>query len=74
MKLKVKDLKDLIFDKIVIYRTDKIYDDFIDLYKGEVEGIPCDILSLTVHSIGAKRKGILDIEVEWDEVMNNENV
>jgi len=61
--MKVRDLKDYIWDKVVLYKSDT--DDFVDIYKGYIDGDTSEtVLDLEVRSIGAKRKGIVDIRVE----------
>lgn len=53
----------ILYDKIVIY--DQTGDgEFHDLYKGESKNIPSKLLEVKVKSIGARKKGILDIWVE----------
>ena len=52
------------YDTVVIYAPyDEEMLDFKDLYKGDKENIPSDLLDLTVRCYGAKRKGIIDISV-----------
>lgn len=58
----IKDLINIIYDNIVIYKGDIEYE-FVDIYKGTFNEIPSEMLSLNVRSIGAKRKGIIDIHV-----------
>lgn len=61
--MKVRDLKDYIWDKVVLYKSE--VDDFLDVYKGYINNdTPQGVLDLEVRSIGAKRKGIVDIRVE----------
>lgn len=63
--MKVKELAAVIFDKVVIY--EHVGDvEFHDIFKGEMSEIPRNILELEVGSIGAKRKGILDIRVKTE--------
>jgi len=59
--MKVKDLISVIFDKVIIYKAND--DGFKDIYKGEINSIPLDILEMKVESIGASRKAVLDIQV-----------
>ena len=60
----VRELVNCCYDKIVIYTPcDEEMLDFKDLYKGETENIPADLLDLTVRCYGAKRKGVIDISV-----------
>lgn len=62
--MKIMDLKNYIHDKVCIYRESIDIDgEYIDIYKGFVQETPTDILKLEVRSIGAKRKGIVDIRV-----------
>ena len=60
-RLYVVDLKDYLFEKVVLYVCRD--DDYEDIYKGEVKDIPSEMLDYEVRLIGAKRKGILDISV-----------
>ena len=63
--MKVRDLKNYICDKIVLYKSGA--DDFIDIYKGYIDDdTPETVLDLEVRSIGAKRSGIVYIRVEWE--------
>lgn len=59
--MKVKELVSKTYDKIYIYKF--VGDDFFDIYKGQKEDIPIDILQMDVGCFGSKRKGILDIRV-----------
>ena len=61
----VGDLKNYIFDKVVLYRENTEVDgEYIDIYKGFICISPISILNLEVKTIGAKRKGIVDIIVK----------
>lgn len=63
--MRVGDLKNYIFDEVVIYRENSEVDgEYIDIYKGFICTSPISILNLKVRTIGAKRKGIVDIRVE----------
>lgn len=55
----VKELVSCCYDTVVIYA----YDDFKDLYKGNRDNIPSNLLNLSVCCYGAKRKGVIDIAV-----------
>lgn len=60
----VRDLVSCCYDKIVIYTPcDEEMIDFKDLYKGDRDNIPADLLVLPVRCYGAKRKGVIDISV-----------
>ncbi len=59
--MKVKYLVAFIFDKVSIYKESG--DEFVTLYDGKYDAIPSNILEMEVRIIGAKRKGIIDIEV-----------
>ena len=60
----VKDLIKCCYDTIIIYAPiDDEMLDFKDLYKGDKDNIPSDLLNLTVRCYGAKRKGVIDISV-----------
>ncbi|MBQ9700092.1 MAG: hypothetical protein IJV71_05655 [Lachnospiraceae bacterium] len=60
----VRELVSCCYDTIIIYAP---YDDemteFKDLYKGDKNNIPSDLLNSTVRCYGAKRKGVIDISV-----------
>lgn len=61
--MKVRGLKDYIWDKVVLYKSET--NDFVDVYKGYINNdMPKDVLDLEIKSIDAKRKGIVDIRVE----------
>ena len=60
----VKDLIKFCYDTVVIYSPydDEILD-FKDLYKGNKDNIPSNLLESPVRCFGAKRKGIIDISI-----------
>ena len=63
--MRVGDLKNYIFDEVVLYKENPEVDgEYIDIYKGFICISPISILNLEVKTIGAKRKGIVDIIVE----------
>ena len=63
--MRVGDLKNYIFDEVVLYRENpKVDGEYIDIHKGVVCISPTSILNLDVKTIGAKRKGVVDIRVE----------
>ena len=59
--MKVKDLINVIFDKTIIYKANR--DGFEDIFKGEMNTIPLNILEMKVKSIGASQKNVIDIKV-----------
>ena len=60
----VRELVSCCYDTIIIYAPyDNEMLEFKDLYKGDKNNIPSDLLDLTVRCYGAKRKGIIDISV-----------
>ena len=59
--MKVKELVSCCYDTIIIYKSLK--EDFIDLYNGKKEKISEDLLNLNVRCFGAKKYGVLEIEV-----------
>lgn len=60
--MKIIDLKNYIHDKVCIYRENPDIDgEYIDIYKGFIQDAPSNISDLEVKSIGAKKKGIVDI-------------
>ena len=61
----VGDLKNYIFDEVVLYRENpKVDGEYIDIHKGFICTSPISILNLEVRTIGAKRKGVVDIRVK----------
>lgn len=60
----VRELVNCCYDTVIIYAP---YDDemldFKDLYKGDKDNIPSNLLNLTVRCFGAKKKGVIDISV-----------
>ncbi len=62
-EMKVINLKNYIWDKVVLYKSDT--DDFVDIYKGYIDDdTPETVLDLEIKAIGAKRSGVVDIKVE----------
>jgi len=59
--MKIKELMDVTFDKVIIYKSNG--DIFEDIYKGNTNNIPLNILGMEVRSIGALKKGVIDIRV-----------
>ena len=61
----VGDLNNYIFDEVVLYRENpKVDGEYIDIHKGFICTSPISILNLEVRTIGAKRKGVVDIRVK----------
>lgn len=56
--MKVADLKGVVFDKICIYREIGTTSEFENLYNGNMDNVPADLLMRTVRTIGAKKKDI----------------
>ena len=59
--MKVKELVNCCYDTIIIYKS--VNEDFEDLYIGKREKIPVDLLKSNVRWFGAKKSGVLDIEI-----------
>lgn len=63
--MKVRDLKNIIYDKVVLYKT---VDEFIcykDIYEGEIsDNMDLDILEMKVICMGVNTSGMIDIKVE----------
>lgn len=59
--MEVKELISVVFDKVTIYKANN--EGFEDIYKGDTNDIPVDILKMKVKVIGASRKGVIDIQV-----------
>ena len=65
VNMRVGDLKNYIFDEVVLYRENPEVDgEYIDIHKGFICTSPISILNLEVRTIGAKRKGVVDIKVK----------
>ena len=63
--MRVGDFKNYIFDEIILYRENpKVDGEYIDIHKGFICTSPTSILNLEVRTIGAKRKGVVDIRVK----------
>ena len=62
--MKVKELVNYCYDTIIIYRClDLDNGAFKDLFKGIKEEIPHGLLELQVRNFGAKKVGVVEIEV-----------
>jgi hypothetical protein len=57
----VKELMNFIVDKVIVYKATN--EGFENLYKGNVNDIPLDILEMKVKLIGASKKSVIDIQV-----------
>lgn len=63
--MKIRELKGLIHDSICIYRKNPyISGEYINICTGSIDLVPDNILDMEIRSIGAKRKGIVDIRVD----------
>ena len=63
--MRVGELKNYIFDKVILYRENpEVGGEYINIHKGFICTSPISILNLEVKTIGAKRKGVVDIIVE----------
>ncbi len=61
--MKVRNLKNYIWDKVVLYKSDT--DDFVDIYKGYIDDdTPETVLDLEIKAIDAKRSVVVDIKIE----------
>lgn len=67
--MKIKELVDLIVDDIIIYKEineeikDTYEDIYEDIYKGSLNNIPKNILEMKIRTIGASKKGAIEIQV-----------
>lgn len=59
--MKIKELTSVIFDKVTIYKAND--EGFEDIYKGNTNSVPSNILEMKVRIIGASKKGVIDIQV-----------
>ena len=63
--MRVGDLKNYIFDEVILYRENPEVDgEYIDIHKGFIYTSPISILNLEVRTIGAKRRGVVDVRVK----------
>ena len=64
----VKDLKDYLFDEVILYKEDSVNENefikFINIYKGYLSDAEISILKLKIRSIGSNVNGFVEIEVE----------
>lgn len=68
--MKLKEIKTKIYDDVCLYKRNELnqeYDCYKDLWKGKIQDVPDEFLEFYVGIIGAKRKGILDIELRESE-------
>ena len=61
--MKISELIYFVYDKVFIYK-EKGEGEFINLYIGGPPQVPKEFLEMEIKTIGAKRKGILDIQVK----------
>lgn len=61
--MKLREVSGLISDKAIVYKQVSDSMDFIDLYKGYLSGIPSNMADMEVRTIGAAKKGVVDIHV-----------
>ncbi len=59
----VKDLFSVTYDKVIIYKCLE-RDMYKNLFKGDRNKCPLELLDLNVRAFGAYRKGFLDIWVK----------
>ena len=60
--MKLQEISSLIFDDVCLYKK-SADNDYEDLWRGNAQNIPREFLEYTVGIVGAKRKGIIDIEL-----------
>lgn len=68
--MKLKEIQSKIYDDVCLYKENKQNQgccNYKDLWRGKSQDIPQGFLDYTVRIIGAKRKGILDIEIRETE-------
>ena len=58
----VKDLAQVIFDNVILYK--QVADGFEDIYKGKLTNVNIELTNMKVCNMGAMKKGIIDIRVE----------
>lgn len=62
--MEVRELVKCCYDEIIIYEaTDDSDTDFKNLFQGEKEDIPEDLLKREIRVFGAKKERTMDIEV-----------
>lgn len=63
--MKIKEIISVIFDEVTIYKAkNEGVEDFEDVYKGNTNNIPSNILEMNIRIIGVSKKGTIDIQVE----------
>lgn len=60
--MNVKDLTSVLFDDVILYKH--VGEDFEDIYKGKLTNVSKELLNMKVGTIGAMKKGVIDIRVE----------
>lgn len=61
----VKELTERCYETIIIYTNiDNDYLEFKDLFKGEKEDIPEDLLDRDINCFGAKKEGVIEIAIQ----------
>lgn len=59
--MKISDIKSLMMDKICLYDID----DMGSRWTGYIENMPTQYLDLEIRMLGAKRRGIMDVGVDF---------
>lgn len=67
--MKLKEVKKRTYDYVCLYKKNRQNQECLyqNLWKGKIQDVPDEYLDLYVGIIGAKRKGILDIELRESE-------
>lgn len=60
--MKISDLQKYVYDEIIIYKEEN--EKYIDIYNGNIQVAPLEILALNVVTIGANKTRVLDIRVK----------
>jgi len=58
----IKELMSVVYDDVIIYKA--VDEGFEDIYKGDRNSIPPNILAMNARAIGADKKGNIDIQVD----------
>jgi hypothetical protein len=54
--MKIKDIMSVIFDRVTIYKANGNENGFEDIYKGNANDIPSNVLEMSISIIGHQKK------------------
>lgn len=61
--MKLKEIKTKIYDDVCLYKVNGNDQEYKNLWEGKMQDVPDEFLGFYVGIIGAKRKGVIDIEL-----------